>query len=448
VPDPDSRAARRRERSLVAVLTAVQCTNVLDFVIMMPLGPQLMRGFGVGPREFALVVSSYTFSAAAAGFASAFLMDRFDRKRALLAAYGGFTVATLACALAPGYLALAGARVLAGLFGGVLGALVFAVVADAVPYARRGAATGVVMSSFSVASVLGIPAGMALANAADWHAPFFALALVSALVWGAALALLPPLRGHLARAAVALDGRDERRRQGPVATLRRVFAAGAHRRAFALIAMLMVAGFSVVPFLSPYMVRNVGLTERQLPYIYLAGGLATAVSSTVVGRLADRFGKPRVFTLAAFASAPALVLLTTLPPVSLPVALLVTTLFMVLVNARLVPAFAMITASAEPGERGQFLSVNSAVQQLASGAAAFLGGLVVTEGAGGALRHYELVGAVAVAATLLSVPLARRLRPAAGEARPGDGVRAEGAAPGTPEAEGAPGGTTVPAAVR
>jgi predicted MFS family arabinose efflux permease len=315
-----------------------------------------------------------------------------------------------------------------------------------VPYERRGAATGAVMSSFSIASVLGIPAGMALANARDWHAPFFALALVSALVWGGALAVLPPLRGHLARSAAALGGHADRRRQGPVATLRRVFAASAHRRAFALIAALMLAGFSVVPFLSPYMVRNVGLTEAQLPYIYLAGGLATAVSSTVVGRLADRFGKPRVFTAAALASAPALVLLTTLPPVPVPVALLVTTLFMVLVNARLVPAFAMITASAEPGERGRFLSVNSAVQQMASGAAAYLGGLVVAEGPGGALRHYDVVGLAAAAATLLCVPLARRLRPAAGEAEPGDRVRAEGAAPGTPAAESAPGGATVPAA--
>lgn len=428
-----------RERSLIAVLTAVQFTNVLDFVIMMPLGPQLMRSFAVGPREFSLVVSSYTFSAAASGFASAFLMDRFDRKRAMLAVYGGFVLATLACGLAPGYLALAGARVLAGLFGGVLGALVFAVVADAVPYARRGAATGAVMSAFSVASVLGVPAGMALANVYDWHAPFFALAAVSALIWGAALAFLPPLRTHLAGGAGPHAVRAPR--HGPVATLRRVFAVSAHRRAFALIAVLMLAGFSVVPFLSPYMVRNVGLTERQLPYMYLAGGLATAVSSNLVGRLADRFGKPRVFTIAALASAPALVLLTVLPRVSLAVALLVTTLFMVLVNARLVPAFAMITASAAPAERGQFLSVNSAVQQLAAGAAAFLAGFVVTEGAGGVLRHYGLVGAGAAVATLASVLVARRLHPSPESA---EAIAAAGAAPVSPGAVAAPGGTVVP----
>ena len=431
-----------RERSLVAVLTAVQFTNVLDFVLMMPLGPQLMRSFAIGPSGFALLVSSYTFSAAASGFASAFLMDRFDRKRALLAVYGGFTLATLACGLAPGYLALAAARVLAGLFGGVLGALVFAVIADAVPYARRGQATGAVMSAFSLASVLGIPAGMALANAFDWHAPFVALAAVGALIWGAALAMLPPLRAHLELSAAARPAGGERRARGLFATLRRVLAAPSHRRAFGFISVLMLAGFTVVPFLSPYMVQNVGLTERQLPYIYLAGGIFTVVTSNLIGRLADRRGKLGVFSVAALLSIVPILIVTNLPRVSLPLALTATTLFMVLVSARLVPAMAMITASAEPGERGSFLSVNSAVQQLAAGVSSFLAGLIITEGAGGALRHYNVVGAIAAAATLASLGMARRLRPLEGE-------RSSGAlAPaGLPAGSAAPGATLAPEVV-
>ena len=419
-----------RERSLVAVLTAVQFTNVLDFVLMMPLGPQLMRSFGIGPRGFALLVSSYTFSAAASGFASAFLMDRFDRKRALLGVYAGFTFATLACGLAPGYLTLVAARVLAGLFGGVLGALVFAVIADAVPYARRGQATGAVMSAFSLASVLGIPAGMALANAFDWHAPFVALAGVGALVWGAALVMLPPLRAHLERAAASQPGTGDRRARGLLATLRRVFAAPGHRRAFAFISVLMLAGFTVVPFLSPYMVQNVGLTERELPYIYLAGGVCTVVTSNLIGRLADRRGKLGVFTAAALLSIVPILLVTNLPRLPLALALAATTLFMVLVSARLVPAMAMITASAEPGERGSFLSVNSAVQQLAAGAASFLAGLIITEGPGGELRHYDVVGALAVAATLASLVVARRLRPLE-EERPSAGLAPSGPAAGS-----------------
>jgi predicted MFS family arabinose efflux permease len=429
-----------RERSLVAVLTAIQFTNVLDFVIMMPLGPQLMRVFGIGPSEFALLVSSYTFSAAASGFASAFLMDRFDRKRAVLGVYGGFAVATLACGFAPGYLALAAARVLAGVFGGVLGALVFTVIGDAVPYERRGRATGAVMSAFSIASVLGVPAGMALANAFDWHAPFRLLALVAALVWGGALAALPSMRGHLERAAAApLPPGGDRRRAGPLGTLRRVFASSSHRRAFAFISVLMVAGFSVLPLLSPYMVQNVGLTERELPYIYLAGGIFTVVTSNLIGRLSDRLGKLRVFTAAALLSVVPILLVTNLPRLPLAPALAATTLFMVLVSARVVPAMAMITASAEPAQRGSFLSVNSAVQQFAAGAASFGAGLIVVEGAGGELRHYGVVGALAAAATVASVFVARRLRPTETD-RPS----AESAPAATPGALSAPGATAAP----
>ena len=427
---------RAGERSLVAVLTAVQFTNVLDFVLMMPLGPQLMRSFGVGPRGFALLVSSYTFSAAASGLASAFLMDRFDRKRALLAVYGGFTLATLACGLAPGYLALGAARVVAGLFGGVLGALVFAIIADAVPYERRGRATGAVMSAFSIASVLGVPAGMALANAFDWHAPFVALAGAGALVWGAALLMLPRLRAHLPAAGEAANAGAGR---GPLGTIRRVLAERAHRRAFAFVSVLMLAGFSVVPFLSPYMVANVGLTERQLPYIYLVGGIFTVVSSNLVGRLADRHGKQRVFAATALLSTVPILLVTNLPRLPLPVALAATTLFMVLVSARLVPAMAMITASAAPAIRGSFLGVQSAVQQLAAGAASFGAGLIIAEGARGELRYYGVVGALAAALTLVSIFVARRLLPVEGE------TPAERLAPAAPPAaSAAPGATLAP----
>jgi predicted MFS family arabinose efflux permease len=423
----------RCERSLIAVLTAVQFTNVLDFVLMMPLGPQLMRSFGLGPRGFALIVSSYTFAAAASGLASAFLIDRFDRKRALLAVYGGFTLATLACGLAPGYATLVGARVVAGLFGGVLGALVFAVIADGVPYERRGVATGAVMSSFSLASVLGVPAGMALANRFDWHAPFVALAAVGVAVWGGALALLPPLGAHLARRPGAGD------RRGPIDTVRHVFAARSHRRAFAFMTVLMFAGFSVVPFLSPYMVQNVGLTEHELPYIYLAGGVFTVVTSNVIGRLADRHGKQRVFAATALVSVVPILLVTNLPRVPLAAALAATTLFMVLISGRLVPAVAMITASADPAERGSFLSVNAAVQQLASGTASFGAGLIVTEGPDGALRHFGVVGALAAAATVASVLVARRLQPR--EGGPPSATLSPAAVPaaaGTPAAAMAP----------
>ncbi|WP_375438196.1 MFS transporter [uncultured Hymenobacter sp.] len=138
----------KNEKLLLALLAAVQFTNILDFVIMMPLGPQLMPALGIVPRQFGLVISAYTFSAGATGLAAAFL-DRFNRKTALLALYLGFGLGTVACALAPTYHWLVAARALTGAFGGVLGSLVLAIVGDAVPESRRGQAIGLGSPLFS-----------------------------------------------------------------------------------------------------------------------------------------------------------------------------------------------------------------------------------------------------------------------------------------------------------
>lgn len=189
-----------REGLLIFTLAAIQFTHMMDFVIMMPLGPQLMRIFNISPGEFGLLVSAYTFSAAVAGFLSALFIDRFDRKHAMLGLYFGFTIGTLACALAPTYSLLLAARVVAGAFGGVLGALILAVIGDAIPEHRRGAATGKVMAAFSVASIAGVPVGLYLASVTSWHAPFYLLAGLSFLVLIASFWLLPTMRGHLTNA--------------------------------------------------------------------------------------------------------------------------------------------------------------------------------------------------------------------------------------------------------
>jgi len=270
-----------RERLLLLILAMVQLTNVLDFVVMMPLGPQFMRYFSISPQAFGMMVSSYTFSAAIFGFLGAFFIDRFDRRVALLVLYAGFTLGTFCCALAPTYELLTLARSLAGAFGGIIGAVVMAIVGDAFPEARRGAATGVIMSSFSIASIAGVPFGLYLAHLLSWQAPFFMLAALSAVTWLGAFCLLPPLTRHLQCAVLA----------SPIDEIRLVLSLPNTLRAFAFMSTLMLAGFSVIPFISPYMVGNVGLSESDLPYIYLFGGFATFFTSRYIGVLSDRYGK-------------------------------------------------------------------------------------------------------------------------------------------------------------
>jgi predicted MFS family arabinose efflux permease len=391
-----------RERPLLAVLAAIQVTNIVDFMIMMPLGPQFMELFDIGPRQFSLLVSSYTLTAAVVGLFSALYIDRFDRRHSLLVLYAGFILATLACALAPGYHWLLVARAAAGAFGGVLGAGIFSIVGDVVPESRRGAAMGTVMSAFSLAAIGGVPIGLVLANAFGWRAPFLFLAGVSVVILFFAARHVPPLHRHVEKA----QGRSA------FAQLAEVLRQPNHLRAFALVAALTLGAFSVIPFISPYMVSNVGLTLDDLPLIYLCGGLMTLFTARLIGGLADRHGKRRVFVVVALLSLVPIVLMTNLPRAPLGVALAVTTLFMVCVSGRFVPAMAMITASVEPRLRGSFMSVNSSVQQLGSSIAAVGAGLAIGRTAGGTLTHYGSVGLFAVAATLVAVLVGRKLQSA------------------------------------
>ena len=382
-----------REGLLIFLLAAIQFTHMMDFVIMMPLGPQLMRVFNITPQEFGLLVSAYTFSAAVAGFLSALVIDRFDRKHALLGLYLGFALGTLACAMAPSFGLLLAARVVAGAFGGVLGALILAIIGDAIPEQRRGAATGQVMAAFSVASIAGIPVGLYLASVTSWHAPFYLLAGLSFVVLLVGTFFLPAMRGHLSSAT----------RESPFLVIGDILRRQNLRWAMALTVTLTMAGFFVVPFISPYMVANVGFEEAELSYIYLFGGLATVFTSQWAGRLADRHGKKRIFAGSAVLSLLPILAITNLPPVPHYVALIVTTFFFILFGARFVPAMALITSTVEPKLRGSFMSINSSVQQLSAGLASFGAGLIVQESASGRLLHFSWVGLVACAITLAAV---------------------------------------------
>ncbi|GDY13826.1 MFS transporter [Planctomycetota bacterium] len=356
------------ERLLIALLTAVNFTQMMDFVVMMPLGPQLMKVFAISATQFAVAVSAYTISAAVAAVGAALVIDRFERKQALLVVYAAFIVATLACAIAPDFHALVLARVAAGACGGLLGALVLAIVGDAVPWERRGAAMGTVMSAFALASIIGIPAGIWLAAWLGWHATFYAIAAISLAVLIVGWLRMPTMRGHQA------DGQ-----RNPLATLRALLGVPSHWRVFAFTAALTFSGFMIIPFIATYLSCNVGVSDRELGLVYLCGGVCAVVTSPWIGRLADRHGKRLVFTcVAALAMAPTLAL-THLPAMPLAAALVVTTAFIVVGSGRFVPATALMTAAVAAPLRGSFMSFNSAVQSAASGAAAMIAGLIISQ---------------------------------------------------------------------
>jgi len=399
-PSPSESPKKLDEQLLLFVLAAIQFTAVVDFLIILPLGPQYMHVFDITPGQFGTIVSSYAFSAGISGIAAGFFLDRFDRKRALLGLYLGFTIGTLFCALAPTYHLLVAARAVAGAFGGVVGALILAIVGDVIPEARRGAAMGLVMSSFSVASICGVPIGLMLASHINWHVPFFILAGLSFIVLLAAAWVMPSLTGHIARA----------REEHPVARTLAVLSHTDHQTAFLFMALLTFTGFVVFPNIANYMVMNVGLTQKQLPLIYFAGGLCTVFSMNWIGRWADRSGKLRVFVLMSLSATIPLVAITNLPRVHLLIAVATSTLLMICMSGRMVPAMAMMTASIEARYRGGFMSINSSVQQFAAGLAAFVSGHIMGQTTSGELTHFPAVGAMSVVCALTCIYLARYLK--------------------------------------
>ena len=390
----------RRELWLLITLAGIQFTNILDFMIMMPLGPALTVLFEIRDAQFGMLVSAYTLAAGVSGLAASTYIDRFDRKRLLLVLYGLFALSTLACGLAPTYGSLMAARIAAGIFGGVLSALSQTIVGDVIPYERRGRAMGVVMTSFSVSTVAGVPLGLFLAAHFGWHLPFILIAVLSGLFMVFAQVTLPSLKDHV---AAQVDTSSWSR-------IRDVVVDRNHQRAFVFSALLMFAGFTVIPYITIYMQANVGMSAEHIPYIYLCGGVATLLTARLVGRLTDSWGKFKTFRIMAAAVLIPMLGITQLGQVAMGWVLLISTLFFVCMSGRMIPGMAMLTSAANPALRGTFMTLNSAVQSCAMGLAALVGGYIISRDAAGLVQNYGVAGLVGGVVSLLTIAVGARLQ--------------------------------------
>jgi DHA1 family inner membrane transport protein len=383
-----------RERAVLWLLAFTQFTVIMDFMVMMPLAPQLMRAFSISAAQVSGAVSAYAWCAGLSGLLAATYIDRFDRKRMLLTVFLLFNLSNLACALAPNFHVLVFSRAFAGLTGGVLGAIGMSIIADLIPANRRGAATGLVMTSFSMAAIAGVPAGVMLGARFGWQSPFYLLVLFSMAIWLAAWRLLPSMTGHLGNPTPLARVLPE---------LAGLFRVPAHLRAFLLTFVTMMAGMTVIPFISPMLVGNLGIEPGQIAWVYLAGGMATLFTSRLIGNWSDRAGKHRVFRIVALFSILPILFMTHMPQLPLWAVMGFFPFFMVALSGRVVPLQALLTTIPEPHKRGAFLSANSAIQQVGTGLGAFLGGLLVHTDAAGRLHGYDTIGVVASGATLFAV---------------------------------------------
>jgi predicted MFS family arabinose efflux permease len=365
-------------------------------MIMMPLGPEFIQALNINTHQFGLLLSSYTFAAAIAGIFATYYVDRFERRQLLLSLYACFIVATLACGLAPSYETLFVARAFAGAFGGILGSLVQTIVADSIPFERRGKALGTVMAAFSVSTVAGVPLSLFLAHHITflgWRAPFIFIALISVLILYLGYRNIPKIAGHL----------DHVHEGSRLSQILKILLVHQHFKAFIFMAFIMITGFSVIPYIALYLTSNVGIQSSYISLIYLCGGVATLMSSRFIGHMADQYGKVKVFRFLAVVSLVPLLVTTNLPVTPLWIVLINSTAFFILVSGRMIPAMAMVSQVVENKIRGTFMSLIGSVQMFSSGIATVLAGMVVTIGADGKMEHYNIVGYGAAFCGLITI---------------------------------------------
>jgi predicted MFS family arabinose efflux permease len=390
-----------RERQILIVLMLMGFTNIVDFMIMMPLAPQLTREFGITTAQFGLLVSAYAFAAATASLLMASIADRFDRKRVLQFVYVGLIVGTLGCALAPSYEVLLLARVVAGAFGGVQGAIALAIVGDLVPDERRGRAMALVMLSFSFAAVVGVPLSIYVAAHGGWHIPFFALAGLCVVLYFVAQRLIPSMTGHMKPNAPRVSLFDG---------YMQLLSVPNHWWAFAMSALIIMSGMMVIPYIAPTRVANEGLSEAQLAYFYLVGGAVTIVTRPLFGSMSDKYPRAAVYYWLVVLSIIPIVLVTHRMGLGLMWQIVVSALFFIFVSGRFIPLTAMNAAASAPQLRGRMMSFNAAVQNLFTGLAALVGGAMLTTMPDGSVQGYETVGYLSCLLAMLSIVCAYKVR--------------------------------------
>jgi len=376
------------ETFVIAIISLLQFTIILDFMVMAPLGAQLIRILKISPSQFGWVVSAYAFSAGIAGILAAGFADKFDRKKMLLFFYAGFILGTLFCGIAPDYHFLLLARMVTGFFGGVLFSINMAIVADLFPLERRGRVMGFVQMAFAVSQVLGIPVGLFFANKFGWHMPFLMIVGICVPVGVVIVRWMRPIDSHLKERAV----------QQPLVHLLRTASQKRYLRAFGATALLSTGGFLMMPYSSTFLVHNVGIDEKVLPIVFVVAGFVGLFMGPLIGKLSDRIGKFRMFIAGSLLASLIVPIFSTLSITPLWEVLVLNTLMYTAVFSRMIPSQALISGVPDAKDRGAFMSINSSVQQLGGGIASVIGGWIIGQNAAGLLVHYNVLGWVTIAA--------------------------------------------------
>jgi predicted MFS family arabinose efflux permease len=383
------------QKFVVGLLAFLQFAVILDFMIMAPLGALIMPRLGITTEQFGFVVSAYAFSAGISGFVTAGFADRFDRKKILMFFYTGFLCGTLWCGLAPTYELLVAARIVTGIFGGVIGSVVLAIATDLFDIQLRGRVMGLIQTAFAASQVLGLPLGLFLSNRWDWHAPFIVLAVLGVLGLAVISMKLKPVDAHLGKP----------QEHSPFMHLFHTITEPRHLLAFLTVTLLATGGFMLMPFSSAFLVSNLGISLEHLPTIYFFTGICTILFGPLIGKAADRLGKFRVFLFGSALSILMVLVYTHLGVTSVPVVILVNVVMFLGIFSRMIPFQALVSQVPEATKRGAFNAVSASIQQMSGGLASLVAGQIVTRAADGRIEHFPQVGYVVVGTTLVAIAL-------------------------------------------
>ncbi|HEU5080856.1 MAG TPA: MFS transporter [Opitutaceae bacterium] len=384
------------EKFVIAILAFLQFTIVLDFMILSPLGAILLPALRITTSQFGAVVSAYAVAAAISGLLAAGFADRFDRKRMLLFFYVGFILGTALCGFAPNYHVLFIARTITGLFGGVIGAVSFAIVADLFPLQVRGRVMGFVTSAFAASQVLGLPLGIYFAAKLGWHSPFIMIASIAGLVGIIILFRLKPIDAHLTSPT----------KRNPLQHLLKTATSRRYITGFSATMLLATGGFMLMPFGAAFSVNNLGIPLDELPMIYAVTGCTSLILGPLIGRISDRVGKYRTFCVATLVGTVVVIGYTRLGVTPIWAVILISIVLFASISGRMVAAGALASAVPAPEDRGAYMSISASLQQFAGALSSMVAGWIVVQNpATGRLNHYPLLGVVVGSIMLLTILL-------------------------------------------
>ena len=383
----------RYDKFIIAILAILQFTLVLDFMVLSPLGAQLLVELNITTAQFGWVVSAYAFSAGASGLLAAGFADKFDRKKLLLFFYTGFIAGTFLCGIAPDYNFLLMARIVTGIFGGVIGAVSFAIITDLFKLEVRGRVMGVVQMAFAASQVMGLPVGLYLANKWGWHSPFIMIVGLSVIVGIAIIVYMKPINEHL---KIQSD-------RNALQHLGKTISNLTYLKAFAATILLATGGFMLMPFGSAFSINNLGITMEQLPLLYMITGIFSIGIGPLAGKLSDKIGKYKMFVIGSVISMVMVLIYCNLDVTPLWIVIVINVIMFAGIMARIIPSSALMTAIPDPQDRGAFMGINSSIQQISGGVAAAVAGMIVVQTSTGKLEHYDILGYVVVGAMVITI---------------------------------------------